>query len=318
MTDRLHWRKFFWLMASTLTGAVLVYLADLGAVWSRIQEVKILYLIPAFFLGNLSLLIHSFGWKKAFSRLEFDLKFIDYFRLNLSGLFIHNITPLADLGSQPFIAGLIQRYGGGNYEEVLSTLVAVDMTFLLPTYALGLFIGFFVINPYLFILLVPLAVLIYFLYSYSYMIDGLIDFLDRSTGFGLLERYQNSRRALREFMENRYNVAMVLGLGFLPPLLESLSVYFLVLGVSAEITLLAAATLIPLTRLSGMFPTPGGSGAYEVVLTALLVEIGGLNLSAAVTVTVLYRIITYYFGILIGYISLVSLPIGRSGERTGI
>lgn len=60
---------------------------------------------------------------------------------------------------------------------------------------------------------------------------------------------------------------------------------------------LAGATL------GSLAPTPGGLGAVEAVLVAALIA-GGLPAGTAISVTLLYRLVTFWLPVLPGWLSL--------------
>ena len=59
-------------------------------------------------------------------------------------------------------------------------------------------------------------------------------------------------------------------------------------------------------------PTPGGVGTVEATLIAILSSIGGINPGIAASVTVLFRVLTYWLRIPIGWASMLYLQ--RKGE----
>lgn len=302
-------KKSAWLIISLTTLILLVYFAEFERFVNAVKNVSYIYLGAAFVTANIALFIHAFIWQKTFSSTGFELNYSEYLKLNLSGLFIHNLTPMADAGAQPFIAGIIQRYTGEKYEKALTSLIAADLMLVIPIYTLALLAGTFVIHPYLGLLAVPGLLIVYLLYVVASRFKQVKVFLNSKVGFNLEERIENSKKVFSEATNSYSQVSILLLAGLLSPLLEILAVYILVLGTGVSISLFTVALITPLTRLTGLVPTPGSSGVYEVVLTGLLVEVGGLPLPEAVVVTSLYRLITYYFGLLIGYLALNSLSL---------
>ena len=63
-----------------------------------------------------------------------------------------------------------------------------------------------------------------------------------------------------------------------------------------------------MTSLANFSPTPGGSGAYEAAMATILSTLLGVPGSLAVTVGILYRFTTFWPGLIIGYLSISTLP----------
>jgi uncharacterized protein (TIRG00374 family) len=64
---------------------------------------------------------------------------------------------------------------------------------------------------------------------------------------------------------------------------------------------------VTLSSLASFSPTPGGSGTFEAAFSGLMVFFFEVNIATAVTAAVLFRLTTYWPGLVIGYISLVGL-----------
>jgi len=58
--------------------------------------------------------------------------------------------------------------------------------------------------------------------------------------------------------------------------------------------------VVPASTLAGLVPSPGGLGGVEVALSALLVALVGMAGHNAVAVTLLYRVESYWFALVVG------------------
>jgi len=65
-------------------------------------------------------------------------------------------------------------------------------------------------------------------------------------------------------------------------------------------------------RAASIVPTPGGVGTIDATLIALLSSIGSVNPGIAASVTILFRVLTYWLRIPIGWASMRVLQ--RAGE----
>ena len=65
-------------------------------------------------------------------------------------------------------------------------------------------------------------------------------------------------------------------------------------AVGVSVSLPLALFVVPPVGLLGFLPLPGALGGVEVALTALLIHLGGLGLTTAAAVVLLYRLCTYW------------------------
>ncbi|MFQ3284150.1 lysylphosphatidylglycerol synthase transmembrane domain-containing protein [Natronomonas sp.] len=68
-----------------------------------------------------------------------------------------------------------------------------------------------------------------------------------------------------------------------------------------------AAGIVMTTKFSGVLPTPGGVGGIEAIMIAMLVTVGDVGGATATAVTLLYRLSTYWYLILLGGVAAAPL-----------
>ena len=115
---------------------------------------------------------------------------------------------------------------------------------------------------------------------------------------------------LREFYEGSYSLFkptttfIAVGIGFVSWLGEGLGMYLILLGLGIppgwENASLAIFTLSFSTVIGAASALPGGLGAAEASITAMLSLLVGMNREAASTATLLIRFATLWFGVLLG------------------
>lgn len=71
-----------------------------------------------------------------------------------------------------------------------------------------------------------------------------------------------------------------------------------------------AAGIVMTTKFSGVLPTPGGVGGIEAIMVAMLVTVGDVGGATATAVTLLYRLSTYWYLLLLG--GIAATPLLRS------
>ena len=89
---------------------------------------------------------------------------------------------------------------------------------------------------------------------------------------------------------------------------EISSVYLVAFSLGFEVPFHLLVVIIPLSRIANYAPTPGGSGAFEFTFASLFAVFTPLVYTEGVAVAVLYRAVTYYFGLGAGFLSVNMLP----------
>ncbi|WP_181692279.1 lysylphosphatidylglycerol synthase transmembrane domain-containing protein [Natronomonas sp. LN261] len=85
-------------------------------------------------------------------------------------------------------------------------------------------------------------------------------------------------------------------------------------AVGVRIPIALSAGIVMITKFSGVLPTPGGVGGIEAIMVAMLVTIGDIGSATATAVTLLYRLSTYWYLILLG--GIATTPLLRERLRT--
>jgi uncharacterized membrane protein YbhN (UPF0104 family) len=84
-------------------------------------------------------------------------------------------------------------------------------------------------------------------------------------------------------------------------------------AVGAGVPLLAVVAVVPVARLAGLSPTPGGTASAETLLTGLLVAVGGVVAPVAVAAVLLYRAAAFWVPTLVG--GLLTAALGTAHSR---
>ena len=118
-------------------------------------------------------------------------------------------------------------------------------------------------------------------------------------------------------------VVLMTGLSVVSWFFEVLAFYLTLIGLgvsgSAD-TLFKAAFILPIaTLVAAAIPTPGGLGTAEAIIAKLSQELlSGLSKSTAVLGTLIVRIATLWFGVVLGLImfAVLTRKLAREGRRT--
>lgn len=333
MGTRLH--KLLWFGVSTAIIAGMIFFANVDKFISALQSAKPLPLIPAFIAGLSVLLVLGFTWHRFLTKMGIDVNYFKSLRLFLAGQFMNSITPLGQFGGEPLMAYILRRNVDTTYEEAFSTVLSADIVNGIPilTFTLGgsIFLALFgsvndvilqTVFAGIFLTLVG-GFLVYILWFKAgtverhiiKLIRRLSDILGRGESYvesaeKSLVKAQESFETIGEDPLHLFETAVVAHLGFV---LQVLCLYFIMYSVGLQTDFTPLYFVIAISSLANFTPTPGGSGAFEATMAGVLTFFLSINFEVAVVVAILFRLTTYWPGLLVGYLSLLSLEneVGR-------
>lgn len=309
--------------------AALIYFANVDKFVDALQSASIPLLIPAFISGFSVLLIFGYTWHRFLTKVGIEVSYLESLRLFLAGQFMNSITPLGQFGGEPFMAYIIRKNTDTSYEKAFSTVFSADVVNGIPmlTFVLGgsgFLLLFSSVNDviiqtvYAGIGLTALGGLIVYLLWFKagviedYVIRTLKFFSDL-TGLGeslmeraeeRLSRVQNSFEAIGENPRHLFETAVVAHLSFV---LQVICLYFIMLSLGQSVDFTPLYFIIAISGLANFAPTPGGSGAYEATMAGILTFFLKINFPVAITVAILFRLTTYWPGLIVGYLSFLSV-----------
>ena len=315
----------------------LLYLADVGAVIDSIRRADPGYFAAAVVVGISSLLVWAWVWHRFFGQLSIEASWPQTVQLFLSGHFLNSVTPLGQFGGEPVMAYLIAETTGDDYGRTLACVVSSDIVNAVPffTFPLGGIVYLSLIGTVdgflVEIGLVVLSVLAlgaggtYLLWFDNGRlhrgVNGVLDWLEArlDRGESVFESVRGSVRevaAAFEIAGNDPRFLLVTGsISHLAILAQIVSLYLVFLAMGIEPRVVPLYFIVTLSTIATLSPTPGGSGTYEAAFAGLLTLFYPVPLSTAVTAAVLFRLTTYWPGLLIGFGSFLTLETDVVGER---
>lgn len=93
------------------------------------------------------------------------------------------------------------------------------------------------------------------------------------------------------------------------------SLYFVVRAIGIEPVFVPLYFLVTLSTVATLSPTPGGSGTYEAAFSGLMTIFYSVDLATALTAAVLFRLTTYWPGLIVGFGAMLTLT-SRADEDT--
>lgn len=321
-------KNFYILMLLTLIILVLVLKDDFLGIMKQIVEANVLW-VSVSFVGIIAFwVLEAKIYQRIINSSEFSVSLISMLKVTMATQFFNGITPFAT-GGQPFQIYILSRETGLSMGKTSSSSL---QNFILYQSSLIIY-GFIAIFAQLFFKQVSLEAnsymkfIIFLGFALNFLvIAGLMvlgkspkiskfffySCLDFFARIRLIKDKARTREKLRMSLadfhhdikklgENKRIMLESIGLNLLRLTIFYLIAYFLCLSlgiknVSAFDVVLASAYTMLVTSL---VPLPGASGGAEVGF--LMFFSGIISGSAASAVMLLWRLFTYYIGLIIGF-----------------
>lgn len=323
-------KRLQWFSVATILIVTLILLADVEKFLQYIRTADKFYLLIALVFGLSAVPFLANAWHQFINRVGGDQPFRKSLQLFMAGNFMNAITPLGQFGGEPFMAYVIKDNTDISYQQALSSVVSADIINTIPilTYTLLgtlylfasssmnnfllqlLFIGFFFI-----IISGTFAFLLWF--KPGFIEQRLLISVERLTEIiGRGKKYiQSLEKRLIEIQESFETLgssktflaktALVAHFYFG---MQVAAFYCIMTALNIEISIVLILFILPLASLAGFAPTPGGSGSYEAAMTTILMTTMGIGYNSALAAAVLYRVVTYWQDIILGYLAFITLP----------
>jgi len=311
----------------------LIYFADVGKFLQALEQVDRFYMFLAIISGMSFYLVMGYIWYSFFRNIGINANLWKSYKLFMAGNFMNSVTPLGQLGGEPFMAYIISKNTNSNYQEAFSAVASSDLINSIPfiTYtALSVIYLYFtggISGPieniiYLVIVLgTLLGLTAYLLWSGNKKMNKLghkilnqieNKALKKKHTELIREKLEEFRKSFRRAGEDKKHLLKVALVAHIFPLTQFLALYLILLGMNINPELISIFFVVILSGLAMFSPTPGGSGTFEAAFSGLMILFyPEVALSTALATAVLFRLTTYWPGLPIGYICLISLR----GER---
>ncbi|MEK6840879.1 MAG: lysylphosphatidylglycerol synthase transmembrane domain-containing protein [Nanoarchaeota archaeon] len=325
------WIRIFFIAAVLGLAAYIVTSIDLGEAYDSLSQADGLYLFLAFASYFITFFIFSirnfyfFRWL-----LKPDYMFL--IETVFAGFFLNTVLPSAQIGGDPPKA---YAFGLKYNKPVSKTFGVIFADKIIHILSLLLFIFFSVIYLVTFMPLprefeVVLQAFLFFIFIVSIIIPifsmrktktSLYLVLKKSRMISWLNPFKkNSKlqerigkhigdftRAFKRTLRTKKILFLGIVLSIIYWILNYFVSYFLFLSLGIKINFLLVIVVFSLVSFAGVFfPTPGGVGLIESLMI-FLYSLAGVDLETAIIVSLLTRVIFYFYAIVIGGISLIHL-----------
>jgi len=275
-------------------------------------------------LGCLSTLLCLAAWGKAWQIVlgvvgieeSYSKLVVTYF----AATFANYVTPLGQAGGEPFIAYVLSRDTDASYEDSLASVVTADLLNMFPfvTFA-G--VGFAAllyqtavpdaIEPLaggLVVLSPGVPFLVAIGWRFRRQVEQavlsaaapVVRRVPRLSLDGLRKRLRELQTAFERIARDRRALARALFFSYAGWVFFALPLYAVGRAIDITFPLLLVFFIVPASTLAGLVPSPGGSGAVEAALVALVVGLTAVDTAGATAIALLYRVASYWFALVVG------------------
>lgn len=322
-------KNLFWFFIATAIFTGLLWVADPSKILSSLKQADKLYIGLAVLTGLSVSFFWSLNWYIFFKKLGIDSTYLRSFQVFMAGQFFNSVTPLGRFGGQPIMAYLISKNSGSSYEKSLATVMSADLVTVLPMSAyIVTGLSFVLISGPVSRELTTAAVTLLAFLLTGVVIGFLAWFrsgtmekygvsaitrLTELTGRGdsylekLRSKIDNWERTLQTIGENPKTLIYSITITATAFLARMVTFHLILTSLNLQMHPLEIMLLIPLISFASISPTPGGSGTYEAAMAASIILLLDIPFATALTVTLLYRLCTYWQVLTIGYISTTTL-----------
>jgi glycosyltransferase 2 family protein len=284
----------------------LVGYGDFRAVGQHLANFPVPYLLAALALASINYVLRYVRWVYYLKALKIDVTWQTGLLVFLAGLAL-SLTP-GKVG-ELVKSYLLRRRSGVAISASAPVVVMERVTDVVAVLILGLS-GLFLLPPSLRWAMLVILIL---------CVGGTLALSSRYSqhllDLPLLRRWKTelvaSQDGLRTLLAPR-PLAVALSLGALAWLSEGVAFWLILRGVEAEVALLKAVPIyMASTIVGGITSLPGGLVGTEGAMVALLQQ-ADVGRAAASTSTLLIRLATLWFGVMVGLVTLAWLQHARS------
>lgn len=308
--------------------AALIFVAESDRLLAAITNVDPVLYATGFLATSISYLFRGYVWVRLLRITGVTLPRSRVLALFLMALFIRYLTPYGQVTTEPLVAYIVAQDGRLPFEDGFAGVLTADYLNYIPYYTLG-FGGFIVIvlggrvNPgiteYLGgivglvgVLIILTGIILYRRSLVEHAAHGGAWALRRTIGrLSARIRRLCARDHVTERLGGFYGtidliranpravviaaVSAHVGMVFL-----MLPVYTTARAVGIPLSFAVVAFVVMISKLGALFPGPGGLGGIEATIVGAFVIVVDLPLAAALGITLLYRLCTYWYTVAIG------------------
>lgn len=315
--------------------------------WKEIARVLVSADLSFVFLGFIAAfsvnIVWAFNWRIFLGQAGYRPSTFGLFRLFFAAMFVNKVTPLGELGGEPFIAYVVSEDSDIPYENSFAAVLSAGLINTVPffTFSITGIAYFLVFNQsgivvtVLAFVMVMIAILLFSLFLIIWfrkelatnILAFLVIHINRVLAWigisrqipleEITERIENFYDMFHSNLASTRSMAAALIIAHCGTFLAMLGLYTFLLAVGWKVQFFYVMFIIPVAGLASYMPLPGGLGGIEATLIGLLILVAGIQPAIASAAVVLHRATVYGFTAIVGAIALwqTSVSIGERFKK---
>ncbi|RQG95783.1 lysylphosphatidylglycerol synthase transmembrane domain-containing protein [Natrarchaeobius chitinivorans] len=324
------------LIAVALLG-VLVVVTGLEEVYRTAAKTNLTVYAAGFALMTGCLVIRGRIWFRLLDAVGYDGAFPPILGVYLFARFAKYVAPYGQFAAPPGIAYVIEHRTGIDYEDGLAAVLASIVVNYLPYFTFGsvgflfLLAGWTVTETILTYLaaffaatgslLIGVALVWYRRDAVKAITAAALSPIHRAVTIlrpasarlfdpeHVLDRFDDFYGAVDLISTDRTSIVIVLAYSHAAWFLFALPLYVTALSIGADVSLTVVIVAVALSKIGFLVPTPGGLGGVEAVVAVVLSILAPVSGATAITVAILYRVVAYWFPVVIGGVAGIVLSL---------
>ena len=323
MTDRTRrrWHTVGWTLVAVVGFAFYLRTVGVDAVAAAVDRLAPTDAAVLVALGWVPILLWGRALHLVLRRLDAPTTLPASVGLFAASGFLNNVTPFGQMGGDPVSGALVARVEGVPFERGFAAIVSVGAANAVAVVALGVvgagvLIGTAAVDDALLVAVgagtVAAAALgvgaVVAWRRRERVVDrvggALGRLLDRTGRWlpgvepparnAVVARGRAFVAALERVGDSRRRLVVVLALGVAGHLAVATTLWLSLAALDASVSLAQVLIVVPVARLAGASPTPGGTASTEALLTGLLVAVGGVGVPVAAAAALVYRAAAFW------------------------
>jgi hypothetical protein len=319
--------------------AALVWLVGIADVLAALRSIDPLLLVVIFVNALLWLVAWGLALRTVLSALGQRIPVYLATLVLAAAVFANNVTPFGQAGGEPISGYLISRATDSEYETGLAAIASVDALHFVPSLGLALGGMVFVVlgaaslgrnlliaGIAVVVLVVALPVAAYLGWRYRYELEAAVvrALTPVLRGVGrfvpgrsppsphvIEQRIETFFTAIDRVAASRTTLVEAIGFSALGWLLLCVSLWLSVYALGWTVPFSAVLLVVPMAKVAGITPLPGGLGGIEAILVALLISTTGIPAGVAGAAVLVHRAATYWFPVVVGGGGAFALGLGQ-------
>jgi len=272
-------------------------------------------------LGWLPILLWGGSLHLVCRRLDVPVTLPESVGLFAASSFLNNVTPFGQAGGDPVSGALVARIAGVPFERGLAAIVSVGVANAAAVVGLGVvgtgaLLGTTAVDDTLLVAVgaggaVAAALGVVAVGAWRQRdrvvdrvggalawavsrVGRVVPGVDPPESAAVVERGRDFVTALERVGDSHRRLVAVLLLGVAGHLAVATTLWLALAALDATVSPVRVLIVVPVARVAGVSPTPGGTASAEALLTGLLVAVGGVSAPVAAAAALVYRAAAFW------------------------